>query len=73
MKLRGGDARRDEQPDGGELESWIADLAGGETSVRRLRERLDAAGSAAAGSCSVCARAASHAEHAGHEQDRLTA
>jgi hypothetical protein len=27
-------------PDDGELESWITDLAGGETTVRKLRKRL---------------------------------
>src|SRR4029450_13874017 len=28
--------------DDGELESWITDLAGGEPTVRKLRQRLDA-------------------------------
>ena len=54
MGLRGSAARRDEQGDGGELEGWITDLAGGETSVRRLRRRLDAEREAADGGCTAC-------------------
>ena len=54
MGLRGSAARRDEQSDGGELEGWIADLAGGETSVRRLRRRLDEQRAAADGGCTTC-------------------
>ena len=40
MRIRG----NAEKPgaDDGELESWITDLAGGETTVRKLRERLHA-------------------------------
>jgi hypothetical protein len=54
MGLRGSAARRDEQSDGGELEGWIADLAGGETSVRRLRRRLDEQRDTADGGCTTC-------------------
>jgi len=54
MGLRGSAARRDEQSDGGELEGWIADLAGGETSVRRLRRRLDEQRDATHGGCTTC-------------------
>ena len=67
MTRRAGLARHDEQSDGGELESWIADLAGGETSVRRLRQRLDAMGEFTDGGCAVCERAErDHASHSGH-------
>jgi hypothetical protein len=54
MRLRGSGARRSEQADGGELEGWIADLADGETSVRRLRERLDAQGWGTDHGCTAC-------------------
>jgi hypothetical protein len=74
MSRRAGVARRDEQADGGELESWIADLAGGETSVRRLRQRLDALGDATDGGCAVCERAErDHASHSGHLPVQRTA
>ncbi len=54
MGLRGSAARRDEQSDGGELEGWITDLAGGETSVRRLRQRLDAQREHVDDGCTAC-------------------
>ncbi|WP_369134671.1 hypothetical protein [Modestobacter sp. I12A-02662] len=55
MGLRGSVARRgDEQSDGGELEGWISDLAGGETSVRRLRRRLDEQRETTEGGCTSC-------------------
>ena len=44
MRLRSAAARRvEQQPEDTEFEGWITDLAGGESSVRRLRQRLDAA------------------------------
>ena len=43
----------DEESDGGELESGIADLAGGETTVRRLRQRLEARGAGPDGGYAV--------------------
>jgi hypothetical protein len=67
---------------GGDLESWISGLTGGETSVRRLRERLVADGGGPEGTCEVCERAAtgevhpghdSYGAHEGHARGRLTA
>lgn len=55
---------------GGDLESWITGLTGGETSVRRLRQRLDADGEASAGSCAVCERDATGEIQGGHESHR---
>jgi hypothetical protein len=54
MRLRGSAASRSDQADGGELEGWIADLAGGEPSVRRLRERLDAQREGTDHGCTAC-------------------
>jgi len=54
-----------------EFESWISGLTDGETSARRLRQRLDAS---AEGACAVCSGAATSAPgHEGHELTRLTA
>ena len=40
---------------GGELESWLQDLVGGETTARRLRKRLeDEAGDHPEADCAVC-------------------
>jgi hypothetical protein len=68
---------RDAVPaDGGDLEDWLRDLVGGETSARRLRERLDAAGEGIAGACAVCDAATSgevHSGHDGHLPGRLSA
>jgi len=63
------------QPSGDtEFESWITGLTDGETSARRLRQRLDAGGASAEGACAVCAGAAtSTSGHEGHEVTRLTA
>ncbi len=40
------------------LDSWLADLTGGETSMRRLRRRLTAEGTGTADACPTCHRAA---------------
>jgi len=57
-----------------EFESWITGLTDGEPSARRLRQRLDASGESAEGSCAVCAGAAtSTSDHEGHELTSLTA
>jgi hypothetical protein len=39
------------------LESWITDLAGGETTVRRLRKRLDAERHPVEDACPTCSGA----------------
>jgi hypothetical protein len=46
----------DEVPsDGGDLENWLHDLVGGETTARRLRKRLeDEAGDHPEADCAVC-------------------
>jgi len=36
------------------LDSWLTELTGGESSMRRLRTRLRAEGTLAAGSCPTC-------------------
>lgn len=52
------------------LESWISDLSGGETSVRRLRKRLAAESTAerlealeTTGECPTCHTSVDHADH----------
>ena len=40
MRIRGNAEKS--VPNDGEFESWITDLAGGETTVRKLRQRLHA-------------------------------
>ena len=45
----------------GDLEGWLADLHDGETSVRRLRKRLNAERDPADISCPTC-----HGHSAGH-------
>ena len=41
-------------PVDGDFENWITDLVDGETTARRLRKRLDAAGERSADACTVC-------------------
>ena len=59
-----GKAKREPAHDA-DFESWISGLADGEPSVRRLRQRLGAAGSA---ECPICQQSSTgglhHAEHA---------
>ena len=72
VRTRDNDASQDD----GEFESWISGLAGGETTVRRLRERLDATGEIRHEPCAVCEDAATGVTrfgHADHEHERLTA
>jgi hypothetical protein len=38
----------------GELENWLHDLVGGESTARKLRHRLDASGERSAADCAVC-------------------
>jgi hypothetical protein len=65
MKSRNGHG--DVPPDSGDLEDWLHDLVGGETTARRLRERLRAAGEATEGDCAVCEGAATGKIYFGHE------
>ena len=45
----------DDMPaDDGGLETWLQDLVDGETTARRLRLRLDAAGERSHDDCAVC-------------------
>jgi hypothetical protein len=57
----------DPPSDSGDLEDWIHDLVDGETTARRLRERLRAAGEATEGACTVCEGAATGKVYFGHE------
>lgn len=57
MWTRKGSSRDDVVPDAGDLEGWLHDLAGGETTVRRLRERLDAEREPADEGCPTCSGA----------------
>jgi hypothetical protein len=41
-------------PADGEFEDWISGLVDGETTARRLRARLDAAGERSQEDCAVC-------------------
>ena len=59
--------------DGGDLEGWISGLTDGESSARRLRKRLDDAGDAPLGSCTVCDADESYFGPGGHLHGRLTA
>jgi len=55
-------------PDGSRddaLESWLSDLTDGETSVRRLRKRLDAERDPEEGCCPTC-HGTSALGHTGH-------
>ena len=63
MKIRKS-SHEDEPTTVGEFENWIADLHDGETSVRRLRKRLDAQRDPADTSCPTCA--GHSAGHTGH-------
>ncbi|WP_164703144.1 hypothetical protein [Modestobacter sp. KNN46-3] len=50
------------------LNSWLADLTGGETSMRRLRKRLAAEGTLTTEPCPTCQHpATADAPHAAHE------
>ncbi|HEV7872283.1 MAG TPA: hypothetical protein VGO95_13580 [Modestobacter sp.] len=55
-------------PDDGALESWITDLTGGEPTVRKLRERLDAERVPADDGCPTCSGTVT-----GHTPARITA
>ena len=46
-----------------ELENWLHDLVGGESTAREFRERLRAEGATSEDSCSVCADLAGHDRH----------
>jgi hypothetical protein len=49
------------------LDSWLADLTGGESSMRRLRKRLAAEGNLVAGPCPTCQHPATEDfAHTGH-------
>jgi hypothetical protein len=45
---------RHDPPADGEFEDWVAGLVDGETTARRLRARLDAAGERSHEDCAVC-------------------
>ena len=63
MKIRKSSLEETPSTDG-EIENWIADLHDGETSVRRLRKRLDAQRDPADVSCPTCS--GHSAGHTGH-------
>ena len=49
------------------LDSWLTELTGGETSMRRLRNRLRAEGTLAAGTCPTCQHPTTEdVAHTGH-------
>jgi hypothetical protein len=68
---------KDEAPaEGAELESWLHDLVDGETTARRLRQRLDASSEPSEHTCAVCDGAATGKIYFGldgHLHGRLSA
>lgn len=65
--------QEDAPPAAGDLEGWLQDLTGGETTVRRLRKRLDAerdvpAGEDACPSCAGSSRQPGHGPAARSEE-----
>jgi hypothetical protein len=75
VKTRSG-SHDDVPSDGGDLEDWLHDLVGGETTARRFRERLDAAGQRTDGACAVCEGSATGKIYfgpEGHLHGRLSA
>jgi hypothetical protein len=75
VKTRKG-SHDDVPSDGGDLEDWLHDLVGGETTARQLRKRLDAAGERTDGACAVCEGSATGKVYFGpdgHLHGRLSA
>ncbi|GAB3358338.1 hypothetical protein [Modestobacter lapidis] len=68
---KGRPSQDDVPPATGDLEGWLHDLTGGETTVRRLRKRLDAERIPANEVRPACC--ASPADHPGHQPVQRTA
>jgi hypothetical protein len=66
VKTRKG-SHDDVPSNGDDLENWLHDLVGGETTARRFRERLRTEGESTEGTCAFCEGAATGTVYFGHE------
>ena len=65
MKTRKGS--HDEVPSD-DIENWLHDLVGGETTARKFRQRLRAEGATSEDKCSVCENAATGTHYFGLDE-----